>query len=367
MTAQIEITNVTKRYGAMTVLDNLSLSVKANEFMVFLGPSGCGKSTLLRMIAGLESVDEGTIAINGERIDTLPPGQRGLAMVFQSYALYPHMTVADNMSFGLKNIDVPQDVIEARLAEAARMLEIGHLMERKPGQLSGGQRQRVAIGRAIVKEPKAFLFDEPLSNLDAALRVRTRVELAQLRNRVKSTMIFVTHDQIEAMTLADRVVVMNNRKIEQIGTPMDIYLRPESRFVATFVGSPTMNFMPVTLSERAGFLVAALPDGAELATTIRADGAITGDQTLGIRAEAVRRAELGAPNTVPGRVEVLERLGDRTLLYVRLRDGSMIVAEDIGMSRVAIGDDIALSLDGMRTHLFDAEGRARHAEDVSHG
>ncbi|NHT75450.1 carbohydrate ABC transporter ATP-binding protein (CUT1 family) [Rhizobium sp. PP-F2F-G38] len=367
MTAQIEIDSVTKRYGAMTVLENLSLSVKANEFMVFLGPSGCGKSTLLRMIAGLESVDEGTISINGERIDTLPPGQRGIAMVFQSYALYPHMTVADNMAFGLKNIDVPKGVIDARLAEAARMLEIGHLMERKPGQLSGGQRQRVAIGRAIVKEPKAFLFDEPLSNLDAALRVRTRVELAQLRNRVKSTMIFVTHDQIEAMTLADRVVVMNNRQIEQIGTPMDIYLRPVSRFVATFVGSPTMNFLPVTLSESGSFLVATLPNGAQLTTTIRADGVTAGEQTLGIRAEAVRRADAGAVNTMPGRVEVLERLGDRTLLYVRLKDGGMIVAEDIGMSRVAIGDEIALVLDGTRTHLFDAEGRARHAEEIGHG
>jgi multiple sugar transport system ATP-binding protein len=367
MTAQIEIDSVTKRYGAMTVLENLSLSVKANEFMVFLGPSGCGKSTLLRMIAGLESVDEGTISINGQRIDTLPPGQRDIAMVFQSYALYPHMTVADNMAFGLKNIGVASRVIEARVTEAARMLEIGHLLERKPGQLSGGQRQRVAIGRAIVKEPKAFLFDEPLSNLDAALRVRTRVELAQLRNRVKSTMIFVTHDQIEAMTLADRVVVMNNRKIEQIGSPMDIYLRPASRFVATFVGSPTMNFMPVRVSEKGGIITATLPDGSAIDTTIRAQDVAPGEQTLGIRAEAVRRAEPGATASLIGKVDVLERLGDRTLLYIRLKDGSMIVAEDIGMSRVAIGDEIGLTLDGTRTHLFDAEGKARHAEDISHG
>ncbi|MGO4438857.1 ABC transporter ATP-binding protein [Rhizobium sp. RAF56] len=366
MTASIEIQNVSKRYGAVTVLDGLSLSIKANEFMVFLGPSGCGKSTLLRMIAGLESVDEGTISINGERIDTLPPGQRDIAMVFQSYALYPHMTVADNMAFGLRNISLAPEIISERIAEAARMLEIGHLLERKPGQLSGGQRQRVAIGRAIVKEPKAFLFDEPLSNLDAALRVRTRVELAQLRNRVKSTMIFVTHDQIEAMTLADRIVVMNNRKIEQIGTPMEIYSRPASRFVATFVGSPTMNFLSVTLKETNGFLSANLPDGTELRTAIRAASVKPGDHTLGIRAEAVKPAN-GAGPTTSGTVDVLERLGDRTLLYVRLKDGSVIVAEDAGSSRAAIGDEVALVLDGQRSHLFDAEGRAFNPEEAEHG
>jgi len=366
MTANIEIQNVTKRYGSMTVLDGLSLSIKANEFMVFLGPSGCGKSTLLRMIAGLESVDDGTISINGERIDTLPPGQRDIAMVFQSYALYPHMTVADNMAFGLRNINVSADLISARIAEAARMLEIGHLLERKPGQLSGGQRQRVAIGRAIVKEPKAFLFDEPLSNLDAALRVRTRVELAQLRHRVRSTMIFVTHDQIEAMTLADRIVVMNNRKIEQIGTPMEIYSRPASRFVATFVGSPTMNFLNVSVAEESGFLHAKLPEGTKLQTTIRANGVKAGELSLGIRAEAVKLAS-GVAATTTGKVDVLERLGDRTLVYTRLKDGSVIVAEDIGNSRVAIGDEVALNLDGTRTHLFDDAGHAWHNEDAGHG
>ncbi|WP_028745198.1 ABC transporter ATP-binding protein [Rhizobium mesoamericanum] len=366
MTANIEIQNVTKRYGSMTVLDGLSLSIKANEFMVFLGPSGCGKSTLLRMIAGLESVDDGTISINGERIDTLPPGQRDIAMVFQSYALYPHMTVADNMAFGLRNINVSAEVISERIAEAARMLEIDHLLERKPGQLSGGQRQRVAIGRAIVKEPKAFLFDEPLSNLDAALRVRTRVELAQLRHRVRSTMIFVTHDQIEAMTLADRIVVMNNRKIEQIGTPMEIYSRPASRFVATFVGSPTMNFLNVGVTEENGFLRAKLPDGSVLQTAIRADGVEAGEYSLGIRAEAVKRTN-GMAATTTGKVDVLERLGDRTLLYTRLKNGSVIVAEDSGNSRVTIGDEVALNLDGTRTHLFDDTGHAWHNEEGGHG
>ncbi len=367
MTAHIEIRDVVKRFGAATVIDHLSLSIDPNEFMVFLGPSGCGKSTLLRMIAGLESVDEGTISINGQRIDNLPPGQRDIAMVFQSYALYPHMTVADNMAFGLRNIGVAANVISARVAEAGRMLEIGHLLERKPGQLSGGQRQRVAIGRAIVKEPKAFLFDEPLSNLDAALRVRTRVELAQLRHRVKSTMIFVTHDQIEAMTLADRIVVMNNRKIEQIGTPMEIYSRPATRFVATFVGSPTMNFVPVRVAGGgAGGVTVTLGDGTSVKTAVPAMKLEPGEFTLGIRAEGVRVAPNGQGVTT-GTVDVLERLGDRTLVYTKLKDGSVVVAEDIGYSRVAVNDTVSLSIDGSRVHLFDGSDRAWHCEEGING
>ncbi|GGE11942.1 ABC transporter ATP-binding protein [Aureimonas endophytica] len=362
MSAAIEIAKVAKRYGDRTILEDISLDIRANEFVVFLGPSGCGKSTLLRMIAGLESVDAGTISINGERIDPLPPGRRGIAMVFQSYALYPQMTVAENMAFGLRNIGVAPHVVSARIAEAARILEIDHLLARKPGQLSGGQRQRVAIGRAIVKEPKAFLFDEPLSNLDAALRVRTRVELAQLRHRVKATMILVTHDQIEAMTLADRIVVMSPRGIEQIGAPMEIYTRPASRFVATFVGAPTMNLLPVRLGERDGFVRAGLPDGATLQTAIRAGGLPAGNYVLGIRAEAVRPCAATATATTTGRVEVVERLGDRTLLYTRLVDGTPIVAEDAGGSRVAIGEAVALALDGARAHLFDETGRAHHGE-----
>ncbi len=366
MTAQIEIKNVTKRYGSLTVLDNISLSIAANEFMVFLGPSGCGKSTLLRMIAGLEAVDDGEIAINGRRIDNLPPGKRGLAMVFQNYAIYPHMSVAENMAFGLRNISVEQSVIDARIKEAARMLEISHLLERKPNQLSGGQRQRVAIGRAIVKEPEAFLFDEPLSNLDAALRVRTRVELAQLRNRVASTMIFVTHDQIEAMTLADRIVVLNNRKIEQIGGPMEIYSRPVSEFVARFVGSPTMNFLDVDIASEGGFARATFPDGAKLQTNILTTGLPEKRMKLGIRAEAVKCVSEAAAATTEGKVDVLERLGDRTLLYTRLADDSVVVAEDIGLSRARIGDTVHLAFDGTACHLFGSDGKAYHpAEGAS--
>ncbi|PRX10690.1 UNVERIFIED_ORG: carbohydrate ABC transporter ATP-binding protein (CUT1 family) [Martelella mediterranea] len=367
MTAQIEIKNVTKRYGSLTVLDNISLSIAGNEFMVFLGPSGCGKSTLLRMIAGLEAVDEGEIAINGKRIDNLPPGKRGLAMVFQNYAIYPHMSVSENMAFGLKNIAVEQSIIDARIKEAARMLEISHLLDRKPNQLSGGQRQRVAIGRAIVKEPEAFLFDEPLSNLDAALRVRTRVELAQLRNRVASTMIFVTHDQIEAMTLADRIVVLNNRKIEQIGEPMEIYSRPVSEFVARFVGSPTMNFLDVEITDENGFARAKFPDGASLQTDIPTAELPEKQMKLGIRAEAVKCVSDAAQATTEGKVDVLERLGDRTLLYTRLSDDRIIVAEDIGLSRARIGDTVHLAFDGSACHLFDAGGKAYHPAENAAG
>ncbi|MET3614779.1 multiple sugar transport system ATP-binding protein [Rhizobium aquaticum] len=366
MTASIDIKNVTKQFGSLTVLDELSLSIPANEFVVFLGPSGCGKSTLLRMIAGLESVDSGEILINGERIDNQPPGQRGVAMVFQSYALYPHMTVRDNMAFGLKNISVERSVIDARIAEAARMLEIGHLLDRKPGQLSGGQRQRVAIGRAVVKEPEAFLFDEPLSNLDAALRTRTRIELAQLHQRLKSTMIFVTHDQIEAMTLADRIVVMNNRKIEQIGAPMEIYNRPATRFVAGFVGAPAMNFLPVKTKAEGGLVVAETAAGLRIATAIPADGLAGGDCELGLRSEHVRIAQ-PAGDAAEGVVDVLERLGERTLVYVRLGDGHQIVGSDAGDSRVSVGDRVGLAFEGAKAHLFDTSGRAWHGRETGHG
>ncbi|MER9654261.1 sn-glycerol-3-phosphate ABC transporter ATP-binding protein UgpC [Mesorhizobium sp. M0152] len=363
MTADIEIRNVSKQFGAMSVLDDLSLSIKAREFIVFLGPSGCGKSTLLRMIAGLETIDSGEIAINNQRIDHLPPGKRGIAMVFQSYALYPHMTVRNNMAFGLENVGMSREVIDGRINEAARILEMPHLLERKPGQLSGGQRQRVAIGRAIVKEPKAFLFDEPLSNLDAALRTRTRIELAQLHQRLQSTMIFVTHDQVEAMTLADRIVVMNNRKIEQIGSPMEIYERPATKFVAGFVGAPAMNFVDATLDRSGENATAKLADGILVGTEIASSQLSDGSYTLGIRSEDVRIVPAGQGNA-DGLVDVLERLGERTLIYARLGNGQQIVGSDAGNSRVAIGDKVGLVLDGQKSHLFSENGRAWHAREA---
>ncbi|GGB01749.1 ABC transporter ATP-binding protein [Brucella endophytica] len=363
MSASIEINNVTKRYGTVCVLDDISLTIQPGEFVVFLGPSGCGKSTLLRMIAGLEDVTAGTISVGGERVDTLPPGKRGVAMVFQSYALYPHMTVRENMAFGLENIKVPKPEIDRRILLAAETLEIAHLLDRKPQKLSGGQRQRVAIGRAIVKEPKAFLFDEPLSNLDAALRGRTRLELAQLHARLGSTMIFVTHDQVEAMTLADRIVVMHDRKIEQIGTPMDIYHRPATRFVAGFVGSPAMNFLPVRGVVRQGGGISidiaglgAIDAANRLAPTFSLDGAM-----LGIRAEDVSILPAGQSG-IPLHAEVIERLGDRSLIHGRLADGEKLTVEADGRREARPGDRLQIALDPKAIHLFDAGGTAHHAE-----
>ncbi|WP_116807252.1 ABC transporter ATP-binding protein [Steroidobacter cummioxidans] len=358
----IELKNVTKTFGAATVIDNVSLSIRPHEFMVFLGPSGCGKSTLLRMIAGLESVDAGEIWIGDRRVDQLAPGERRVAMVFQHYALYPHMTVRENMSFGLRNVRLPEAEIEKRVDAAARMLEITHLLDRKPGQISGGQRQRVAIGRAIVKEPQLFLFDEPLSNLDAALRVRTRLEIAQLHQRVDAAMVFVTHDQVEAMTLAHRIVVMNNRKIEQIGTPMEIYSRPATTFVAGFVGTPAMNFSPVELSDGPnGFVSARLPDGAIVTTRIdKSSLPASKSFKLGIRAESLDICPVGQGETA-GVAQFVERLGDRTLVYVKLSDGSIIVAEDAGNSRVALNDRVGVKFDGGGAHLFDDQDRGHHA------
>jgi multiple sugar transport system ATP-binding protein len=359
--ADVVLANVGKKFGAQTVIDNLSLRVGDGEFMVFLGPSGCGKSTLLRMIAGLETVEEGEILIGGRRVDHLPPGARGIAMVFQHYALYPHMTIRENMSFGLRNIGIKADDIARRVDEAARMLEIEQLLQRKPAQLSGGQRQRVAIGRAIVKEPKAFLFDEPLSNLDAALRVRTRVELAQLHQRMKSTMIFVTHDQVEAMTLADRIAVMHNRRIAQIGTPMEIYTRPATGFVAGFVGSPAMNFLPVDIVPAAGDVaLVRLPDGSTLQTRIALAGLPNSGLKLGIRAESIAIVPPGQGDT-HATAQVIEQLGERTLIHAHLESGAAVVAQDSGSSRVAVGEHIGLKWDGGAAHLFDAQDQGHHA------
>ena len=359
--ADIDLKNIGKSFGRTRVLDDVSLHVRSREFIVFLGPSGCGKSTLLRMIAGLESVDEGEIWIGGRRVDRLPPGERRVAMVFQHYALYPHMTVRENMSFGLRNLGVAAGEIARRVADVAKMLEIEPLLERKPGQISGGQRQRVAIGRALVKEPLLFLFDEPLSNLDAALRVRTRLEIAQLHQRAEATTIFVTHDQVEAMTLAHRIVIMNKQRIEQIGTPMEIYARPATAFVAGFVGTPTMNFVPVEVDQAASeFAEVKLPDGSCVATRIAKASLPAGTKlTFGIRAESIGITGQEAGETT-GRALFVERLGDRTLVYLELADGSTIVAEDAGMSRIAVGDVVGLKFDGGAAHLFDDQ-RGYHA------
>ena len=355
----LSLRGIAKRYGSVEIMRDVSLDIEEGEFAVFLGPSGCGKSTLLRMVAGLESVSAGEIHLGSRRIDGLPPGERGVAMVFQHYALYPHMTVRQNMAFGLRNVGVAASDIVAKVDEAARMLELGHLLDRKPAQLSGGQRQRVAIGRAIVKQPTAFLFDEPLSNLDAALRSRTRVELARLHQSMGATMVFVTHDQMEAMTLATRIVVLNAGRIEQIGTPVEIYARPRTRFVAGFIGTPAMNFFPVgAVEEEGGRAVAVLGNGSRVFTGIAADALDAGSGlTLGVRAEHVH-----AGRGVPAVIDVLERLGDRTLIYVRGADGEVLVYDEPGHAAVAVGDHVDVEIDGSAVHLFDRDGRAYHAE-----
>ncbi|MBX3576680.1 MAG: ABC transporter ATP-binding protein [Rhizobiaceae bacterium] len=355
--AGISLSRVSKNFGSVEVIRQVSLDIGSGELVVFLGPSGSGKTTLLRMIAGLETIDEGTLTIDGVRSEGLAPGRRNVAMVFQNYALYPHMTVAENMAFGLKNVGVPQDVIKQRIEGAARMLEMEGLLSRRPAQLSGGQRQRVAIGRAIVKEPKAFLFDEPLSNLDAALRARTRVELAELHQRLKSTMIYVTHDQVEAMTLADRIVILNNCRIEQVGSPMEVYSRPASRFVAAFVGSPAMNFLPVTLSGADDRVQARLGDGS----LVQLSGipSTTGAVELGVRPEAL--GVVGEGGDTSGTVKVVERLGERTLVHVRLADGAQVIAQDRGLSTVEPGRSVRLKFDTTALHLFGDDGSAWHA------
>lgn len=359
--AGLALRDIRKAFGATNILDGVTLDVGASEFIAFLGPSGSGKSTLLRIIAGLEFADSGEILLDDRRIDQLAPGQRDVAMVFQHYALYPHMTVRDNMAFGLRNAGVPKADVATLIEEAARSLEIGALLDRKPGQLSGGQRQRVAIGRAIVKRPKVFLLDEPLSNLDAALRMRTRVELAQLRQRVEAAIIMVTHDQAEAMTLADRIVVINDRQIQQVGAPMEIYDRPANSFVAQFVGSPPMTLAPASLVAGDGdFARLKLANGSEVDTRVPRAGLPVDDLKLGLRPEAVRVVGLGEATTT-AKVELVERLGERTLIYATLSDGQTITAEDEGYSRASINDEIGLKINGAAAYIFGADGTGYHA------
>jgi multiple sugar transport system ATP-binding protein len=360
----LELRSIRKSYGGTGILDDISLNLDAREFIAFLGPSGSGKSTLLRIVAGLETADSGEVWLDGRRIDQLPPGERGVAMVFQHYALYPHMSVRENMAFGLQNAGVPKDEIDRRIEDAARVLEIDHMLDRKPAAMSGGQRQRVAIGRAIVKHPKLFLLDEPLSNLDAALRLRTRVELAQLKQKVDAAVIMVTHDQAEAMTLADRIVVIDDQRIQQVGPPMEIYSRPANIFVAQFVGSPAMTLAPGELLNGDGeFARVKLGDGSTIETKVRRE-ALPHDAPLrvGLRPEAVRVG--GNQATTNAKVDLVERLGERTLVYARLADGQPITAEDEGCSQVKIGDEVPLQIDGGSAHLFGPDGAGYHGVEA---
>ena len=358
--ADVRLTGVEKAYGDVRILHGIDLEIRDGEFMVFVGPSGCGKSTLLRTIAGLEEITGGELTIGGRVVNEVPPSERGIAMVFQSYALYPHMNLFDNMAFGLKLAKVPKAEIETAVRNAAKILHIEHLLDRKPKDLSGGQRQRVAIGRAIVRKPEVFLFDEPLSNLDAALRVRMRYEFAKLHEDLKTTMIYVTHDQVEAMTLAHRIVVLNAGRVEQVGTPMELYHRPVNRFVASFIGSPKMNFID-------GRLLSTTPTGAtvqldegtviEVATdaTSMASGA---KLTLGIRPEHVQASAAPAFNALKAHVQVAEHLGDTIYLHLLMSGATdnLTVRTD-PENPLDTGDTAYLALPPKRCYLFTPQGR----------
>ena len=355
--ATLELQHIDKAFGSARVLHDIDLAIRDREFVVFVGPSGCGKSTLLRMIAGLEDITDGALLIDDQICNEVAPRDRGIAMVFQSYALYPHMTVAENVGFALKLASVPKAEREAKIREAARILQMEHLLDRKPAQLSGGQRQRVAIGRAIVRQPKVFLFDEPLSNLDAALRVDMRMEIARLHQEIGATMIYVTHDQIEAMTLADKIVVLEHGVVKQVGPPLELYHRPANRFVAGFIGSPKMNLIAVRRSGGEGRRIEIGSD--DLAPCLfdagPAAAGATGEMTLGIRPQAL---QLCAPGTgrIDATVDIVEHLGDETVVNVRLGSGGSVLVVVPGDAALRPGEAIGLTFDLDHAHLFDSKG-----------
>jgi len=342
--SELALKNVGKRYGATQVIADVSLAVEPGEFVVFVGPSGCGKSTLLRMIAGLERTSSGQIFLGQQDVTNLPPTDRSVAMVFQNYALYPHMTVAENIGFGLRLAGVDRITRRAKVEEVARILRIEALLERRPRALSGGQRQRVAIGRAIVKRPRLFLFDEPLSNLDAELRTQMRVELAKLHRSMKATMIYVTHDQTEAMTMADRIVVLRGGQIEQIGSPVDIYNDPDNCFVASFIGSPKINLFNIEAASAYQLTTTSVPFELAPAT-----------QTIGVRPEHIRHAPHGLP--FMGSVEIVERLGYASYLYVRTPGGLLVTILERGAQSVSVGDAITFELPAEHLLMFGTDGR----------
>jgi multiple sugar transport system ATP-binding protein len=354
--ARVQLSGIRKSYGAQAVLHGIDLDIGDGEFVVFVGPSGCGKSTLLRAICGLEEVSEGDIVIDGTRMNDVPPARRGLAMVFQSYALYPHMSVYQNMAFALKLAGQGKAQIDQAVRKAAHTLQIEALLERRPKELSGGQRQRVAIGRAIVRQPAVFLFDEPLSNLDASLRVQMRIELARLHRALATTMIYVTHDQVEAMTLADRIVVLRAGRVEQVGAPLDLYHRPDNLFVAGFLGAPPMNFLRGEIRQwSAGQAVVALAGGAQLMVSVAAPMAPGAPVTLGMRAEHI------APHVadgIPATVFAVERLGEGSYLYASVAgSGEQVVLRADPDTNWAVGQHLALGAPRARIHVFAENGR----------
>jgi multiple sugar transport system ATP-binding protein len=369
--ASVRLRGIRKDYGDNPVIKGIDLDIEDGQFVVFVGPSGCGKSTLLRIIAGLEDVTEGQLEIGGRPSNDIAPSERGIAMVFQSYALYPHMTVAENMGFALKLAKVPRAEIAERVQRAAEILQIAHLLERKPKALSGGQRQRVAIGRAIVRKPEVFLFDEPLSNLDAALRAQTRVELARLHRELATTMVYVTHDQVEAMTLGQKIVVFNAGGIEQVGTPLELYERPANLFVAGFLGSPCMNFLKASLVGEEGAIATVRLMGGALAEVAADAGsaAVGAKVTLGVRPEHLRllpaegRATGEDKPGIPGAVALVEYLGDVTLAYVQVEGVPELVAVKCHSAALAppAGTRVLLAFDPAQAYLFGADGAAMPA------
>jgi multiple sugar transport system ATP-binding protein len=350
--ATLELRGIKKSFGQTEVLRGIDLDVRDGEFVAFVGPSGCGKSTLLRLICGLDEISDGQMAIDGQIVNDVPPAKRGIAMVFQSYALYPHMSVADNMGYALRLAGTPKEEIAARVQTAAKVLRIESYLDRKPRQLSGGQRQRVAIGRAIVREPRIFLFDEPLSNLDASLRVEMRIEIARMKERLGTTMVYVTHDQVEAMTLADKIVVLNAGRVEQVGSPLDLYNRPQNRFVAGFIGSPRMNFLKLGKALNADrYSIAGgqvqLPAGLE-----------TRAGEIGVRPEHLELVEAGTPNSLSGHVTMTEHLGSDTYAYVAL-DGQedLLTVRLSGERAVRRNESVGVAFDPAMIHVFAADGR----------
>lgn len=355
--AELKLVDVEKAYGEVKVLRNINLDIKTGELVVFVGPSGCGKSTLLRMIAGLERITGGEFTIDGVRMNDTPPAQRGIAMVFQSYALYPHMTVRENMEFALKIAKKSRAEIDAAVEKAARVLQLTPYLDRLPKALSGGQRQRVAIGRSIVRDPKVYLFDEPLSNLDAALRVATRIEIAQLKESMpQSTMVYVTHDQVEAMTLASRIVVLAGGGISQVGAPLDLYERPQNEFVAQFIGSPSMNLMPGEVVETGSVTTIRLASGGVARSTVPTIGADRGLKVnIGVRPEDLVATEGEA--IFVGDVEITEALGEVTQLYFRRQnDGPVVIAKLAGIHPGLRGKTVRMTADPAKVHVFHDGG-----------
>ncbi len=357
--SELSLKNVVKRFGALEIIHGADLDVKDGEFVVFVGPSGCGKSTLLRMIAGLEDISGGEINIGGKVVNDVEPADRGIAMVFQSYALYPHMTVEENLSFGLRMNGNPKADTEKRVKHAANILQINELMQRRPKQLSGGQRQRVAIGRAIVREPQVFLFDEPLSNLDAELRVQMRVEISRLHKQLGTTMIYVTHDQTEAMTLADKIVVLRSGNIEQVGAPLDLYDDPANQFVAGFVGSPKMNFLKAKVIETGGgtatVAIAGEP-GVRLTLPVTSAVEKGADVTVGIRPEHFSDAGQGDTDLTVS-IDVAEHLGNTSYIYATTKGGEQMIIERPESRTAAERDRLTVGLAAKRVFLFDSAGK----------